>query len=1017
MDAPKPFTEMFERACKALGLIKKTAKIEGISESYSNRARNGWVPLSDATICKWVKSLEKAALNEKIPVRSVSPPLADWLAAANQQPRGPWKGRKRSPTRGPALIDENYAKAIRQRYGQIPLEVLSAARGKFLEFPFSRLYVPQRALRCQEFLAQSLEERFERRDEWDLVREVRQQLYGPVPQIVTKIIAAPSSQRLVILGSLGAGKSSLIKFLALQWAEADRDHRTCFNFPILIELRLYAGYALTRIKSGSPHGFFEFLTQGEGAFWPFSEDALSIRFTSLDTAVLFDGLDEIFDPQIREEVLIGITRLANEYPRVKIIVTSRIAGYKGDALRYAGFEHFALQDLNEDEIERFIRNWCKITMGGGQRADIEVHNLLQSIRYSSILSDLAANPLLLTIIAIPNQNQAVPTKRSELFSRCSRIMLEQWKVEEATRNNPDFVQDAAVIGYREKQIILRAVARKMASGSDHFLNVITADELEECIKSSIRPVVQFNSILVARVMIRQLRERNGIICSVGGDRYSFVHRAFFEFFCADDICQQFAVGSIDHRDLFDVFNEHWDDGNWDEIRRFICGMIDSSVLESILSTIWEAFEDGDDPATECDLIMMANWITEVNDPTEVGGLIEKVKKRLVAISQRRTPGLRYPARKEDQEDEMPYAYRDETVKENAIHAIQLLARLGNGDPEILRHLQSLSALSPFVRVRTKTIKAIAQGWADRSDVWEWLANRAEFCVFEDVRSTALQEVARHGRRQPQTLDFLKARLTDKDPGVRESAMHEIAAGWKQYPEILSWLKEQASGSKSGEIRISAVAGIAKNYNEVKGLLEWMIGIVDSEKNDNIRGTLVDKIADSFDNVPKLTEWLKKITKSDGSGYVRCNALVALRRLALDDPSVLSTLVTVLENDDDSDVRDAAVSGLRKAWRDQPKLLPLTKSVAKFDTDPDTRKSAIAELRGCAGDLEVFEILKNCLDDESQLVAVAAAEVLRSDWGTNPEVQALLKKSRHLSPVPSSAPPSQSPSRRSRRRSN
>jgi predicted NACHT family NTPase len=37
---------------------------------------------------------------------------------------------------------------------------------------------------------------------------------------------------------------------------------------------------------------------------------------------------------------------------------------------------------------------------------------------------------------------------------------------------------------------------------------------------------------VARLMIRQLRERNFILCYLGADNYAFVHRTFLEFFAA-----------------------------------------------------------------------------------------------------------------------------------------------------------------------------------------------------------------------------------------------------------------------------------------------------------------------------------------------------------------------------------------------------------------------------------------------------------------------------------------------------
>ncbi|MEQ9554059.1 MAG: hypothetical protein RIM23_31115 [Coleofasciculus sp. G3-WIS-01] len=44
--------------------------------------------------------------------------------------------------------------------------------------------------------------------------------------------------------------------------------------------------------------------------------------------LMFDGLDEVFDPGKREDVITDIHRFTNDYPDVRVIVTSRVIGYK-----------------------------------------------------------------------------------------------------------------------------------------------------------------------------------------------------------------------------------------------------------------------------------------------------------------------------------------------------------------------------------------------------------------------------------------------------------------------------------------------------------------------------------------------------------------------------------------------------------------------------------------------------------------------------------------------------------------
>ena len=77
---------------------------------------------------------------------------------------------------------------------------------------------------------------------------------------------------------------------------------------------------------------------------------------------LFDGLDEVFDPAQREEVAAQIATFANEYPGVLSVVTSRAAGYQRQTFANAGFDHFTLEDLDDEQITRFLDNWYRYVM-------------------------------------------------------------------------------------------------------------------------------------------------------------------------------------------------------------------------------------------------------------------------------------------------------------------------------------------------------------------------------------------------------------------------------------------------------------------------------------------------------------------------------------------------------------------------------------------------------------------------------------------------------------------------------
>ena len=74
--------------------------------------------------------------------------------------------------------------------------------------------------------------------------------------------------------------------------------------------------------------FLDFFHQGSGIVCHLNQHQLHERLKAGNAVVMFDGLDEVFDPGKREDVITDIHRFTNDYPKVQVIVTSRVIGYK-----------------------------------------------------------------------------------------------------------------------------------------------------------------------------------------------------------------------------------------------------------------------------------------------------------------------------------------------------------------------------------------------------------------------------------------------------------------------------------------------------------------------------------------------------------------------------------------------------------------------------------------------------------------------------------------------------------------
>jgi predicted NACHT family NTPase len=349
-----------------------------------------------------------------------------------------------------------------------------------------------------------------------------------------------------------------------------------------------------------------------------------------EAVVMFDGLDEIFDPGKREDVITAIHRFTNEYPRVRVIVTSRIIGYKPQRLQDAGFHHFILQDLNAEQIQDFVRRWHELTFtDAGEKARIR-DRMKRALAYSSTIRDLAGNPLLLTIMAILNRGQELPRDRAELYNQASRVLLYQWDVERSLVE--DSRLDPKTIDAKDKQEMLRRVAYKMQAAPEGLAgNIISAEDLENTLTAYLKNKDFDRPKERAKLIINQLRTRNFILCFLGADTYGFVHRTFLEYFCASEVVERFQkTQEISLEELkTEVFGKHWDDESWQEVLCLIAGLIAGKFTGKLIEFLIE--QDGEAQKFR-NLFLAAKCLNEVRDRKEIAAVESQLLERLKELT-------------------------------------------------------------------------------------------------------------------------------------------------------------------------------------------------------------------------------------------------------------------------------------------------------------------------------------------------------------------------------------------------
>ncbi|MCL2935000.1 MAG: NACHT domain-containing protein, partial [Trichodesmium sp. MAG_R03] len=363
----------------------------------------------------------------------------------------------------PELNLEKYQEGILKQYGNLKLESLDTSGYGYNELKLWRMFIPQNVRESQEFrpqlyevpkeYLQQLKETGQLEVEFSLEQfETVQLRYLEQPvRSVLELINNSDFKYLVILGDPGSGKSTLLQYIALEWAELPLRDLPLKPIPLLIELRTY----VRNHETNKCKNFLDFLEKGSGLTYHFPQQELHEKLQNGDAIVMFDGLDEVFEPAKRKEIISDIHRFTNDYKDVQVVVTSRVIGYQPQQLRDAEFYHFMLQDLESEQVEDFIERWHNLTYQNDGERERKSERLKRAINDSSAIKQLSGNPLLLTMMAILNRHQELPRDRAELYNQASRILLQQWDME---RSLVDANLDWKTIDYKDKQEILRRVA-------------------------------------------------------------------------------------------------------------------------------------------------------------------------------------------------------------------------------------------------------------------------------------------------------------------------------------------------------------------------------------------------------------------------------------------------------------------------------------------------------------------------------------------------------------------------------
>ncbi|MCR8559441.1 NACHT domain-containing protein [Mucilaginibacter sp. BJC16-A38] len=204
-----------------------------------------------------------------------------------------------------------------------------------------------------------------------------------------------SNRFITLLGTAGSGKSTIVKYLSVNCADIN------FKIPVKIELRYLNKYNGTLLK---------FIEEEIFKCETLNIDKRTIAkvLNSGEFVFFFDGYDEL-SSTIKERTTKEINDFTTSYSNNYYLLTSR--PYTNIEL-LSGFSNFEVCELNNDEIEQFVRKQIPTTEHEISSKILEAINEDSNQSYMTFLS----NPLLLSMFILTFQTYSnIPPKKSAFY--------------------------------------------------------------------------------------------------------------------------------------------------------------------------------------------------------------------------------------------------------------------------------------------------------------------------------------------------------------------------------------------------------------------------------------------------------------------------------------------------------------------------------------------------------------------------------------------------------------------------
>ncbi|HET9210384.1 MAG TPA: SUMF1/EgtB/PvdO family nonheme iron enzyme [Thermoanaerobaculia bacterium] len=481
------------------------------------------------------------------------------------------RSRKRSGPGELARTERLYLEQLVERYRYLDFKGLGISDRVPLRLPLLEMYVPLKA-RVQTPLGETWARQMRLAG-----RPVGEEEAGAMgerlsePRPVLELLRESSG--MVLLGDPGSGKTTFLKSLALSLASGQFESLGLKDLlPVLIPLSAYANalakreVTLTRFLSR----YFE-----EGELKSSLATLFEQKLAAGEVLLLLDGLDEVRERRRRSLVVRRVEDFYRSHRAAgnKFVLTSRVVGYREVRPSAEGLAEATLVDFDDEEIAAFVNRWTaaieKAASGETRRARKEAsreqEELLAAVAGNPGVRSLAANPLLLTILALmKRQGMILPERRVELYERCIQTLIKDWNLARGLAGRA-----AKDLDLWATLRVLRPLALWMHQTSPG-VGLVKEGDLQRELKRIFAGRKERDPERAARQFLEDVREHTSLLLDRGGRQYGFIHLTFQEYLAASALAQEHQQ---DVEPIVSALAAHVGEATWREVSLLTLGYL------------------------------------------------------------------------------------------------------------------------------------------------------------------------------------------------------------------------------------------------------------------------------------------------------------------------------------------------------------------------------------------------------------------------------------------------------------